>query len=27
LDPDKFTVDIRCTDKVMDYGLAFITRK
>jgi hypothetical protein len=27
LDPDKFKVDIRCNDKVMDYGLAFITRK
>lgn len=27
LDPDKFTVDIRCTDKIMDYGIAFITRK
>ena len=27
LDPDKFDVDIRCTNKVMDYGIAFITRK
>jgi hypothetical protein len=27
LDPTKFTVDIRCTDKIMDYGIAFITRK
>ena len=24
---DKFNVDIRCTDKIMDYGIAFITRK
>jgi hypothetical protein len=24
---DKFDVDIRCTDKIMDYGIAFITRK
>lgn len=27
LDPDKFDVVIRCTDKIMDYGIAFITRK
>lgn len=27
LDPDKFTVEIRCIDKIMDYGLAFIKRK
>jgi len=27
LDPDKFKVEIRCTDKIMDYGIAFITRK
>ena len=24
---DKFNVEIRCTDKIMDYGIAFITRK
>ena len=27
LDPNKFNVEIRCTDKIMDYGIAFITRK
>ncbi len=27
LDPDKFTVEIRCVDKIMDYGIAFIKRK
>ena len=27
LDPNKFSVEIRCVDKVMDYGIAFITRK
>jgi hypothetical protein len=27
LDPAKFDVEIRCTDKIMDYGIAFITRK
>ena len=27
LDPDKFTVEMRCIDKIMDYGLAFIKRK
>jgi hypothetical protein len=27
LNPDKFNVEIRCTDKIMDYGIAFITRK
>ena len=27
LDPNKFLVEIRCVDKVMDYGIAFIKRK
>lgn len=27
LDPDKFLVEIRCVDKIMDYGIAFIKRK
>lgn len=27
LDPTKFNVEIRCCDKKMDYGIAFITRK
>ena len=27
LDPDKFLVETRCTDKLMDYGIAFIKRK
>ncbi len=27
LDPNKFNIEIRCCDKVMDYGIAFITRK
>ena len=27
LDPDKFLVEIRCVDKKMDYGIAFIKRK
>jgi hypothetical protein len=27
LDPNKFNVEVRCTDKIMDYGIAFITRK
>lgn len=27
LDPDKFLVEIRCVDKIMDYGIAFIRRK
>jgi hypothetical protein len=27
LDPDKFLIEIRCVDKIMDYGIAFIKRK
>ncbi len=27
LDTDKFLVEMRCVDKIMDYGLAFIKRK
>ena len=27
LDPNKFNIEVRCCDKKMDYGIAFITRK
>ena len=27
LDPDKFDIELRCCDKIMDYGIAFIKRK
>ena len=27
LDPNKFDIEIRCIDKIMDYGIAFIKRK
>lgn len=27
LDPDKFEIVTRCTDKIMDYGISFIKRK